>query len=164
MEGVVSGPGEGERYDRGDRVVTIRSDLPELSVFEIAFDPSFVVPPHRHDDQVESFYVLEGEVEFTIENEVVRAGPGTFLSAPPGTLHGFLDHTQSPKLICRMTAGGVEIGETGQLALYCGASGDHNHNVTSAASLAAPRMSSCVGKRCQKSRSPNATPPLTPPM
>src|ERR671933_536967 len=37
--------------------------------------------------------------------------------------HGFLDHTQSPKLICRMTAGGVEIGETGQFALYCGAFG-----------------------------------------
>ena len=89
MEGVVSGPGEGERYDRGDRVVTIRSDLPELSVFEIAFDPSFVVPPHRHDDQVDSFYVLEGEVEFTIENEVVRAGPGSFVSAPPGTLLDF---------------------------------------------------------------------------
>jgi hypothetical protein len=36
-------------------VVTIRSDLPELSVFEIAFDPSFEVPPHRHDDEVDSF-------------------------------------------------------------------------------------------------------------
>ena len=67
----------------------IKSDLPELSVFEIAFDPVFAVDPHRHDDQVDSFYVLEGEVEFTLEDGSVVGGPGTCFSAPPGTLHGF---------------------------------------------------------------------------
>ena len=46
---------------------------------------------HRHDDHVDSFYVLDGEVEFTLESGVVTAGPGTLVSAPPGTLHGFGD-------------------------------------------------------------------------
>jgi quercetin dioxygenase-like cupin family protein len=86
---VVNGPDEGERFDRGNRVVTIKADLPLLSVNEIAFDPSFEVPPHRHDDHVDAFYVLEGTVDFTVEEEVVRAGPGTVVAAPPGTLHGF---------------------------------------------------------------------------
>jgi D-amino peptidase len=56
-------------------------------------------------------------------DETVGVGLMIGQHARAGTLHGFLDHTQSPKLICRMTAGGVEIGETGQFALYCGAFG-----------------------------------------
>lgn len=89
MAGVVSGPGEGERFERGNRVVTIKADLEQISANEIVFDPSFEVPPHRHDDHVDAFYVLEGEVEFVVDAETLRAGPGTFVAAPPGTLHGF---------------------------------------------------------------------------
>lgn len=37
-----------------------------------------------------------------------------------GTLHGFLDHTQSQRTICRYSIDGVEYGEMGQLALYAG--------------------------------------------
>lgn len=37
-----------------------------------------------------------------------------------GTLHGFLDHTQSSKTICRYSINGVEYGEMGQCALYAG--------------------------------------------
>lgn len=43
--------------------------------------------------------------------------------AMAGTLHGFLDHTQIPKLICRITANGEEIGELAQFGIYCGAHG-----------------------------------------
>ena len=89
MAGVVSGPGDGERFERSNRTITIKADLPEVSALEIEFDPSFHVDPHRHADHADTFYVLEGEVEFTVEDEVVRAGPGTFVAAPPGTLHGF---------------------------------------------------------------------------
>ena len=89
MDPVVSRPGDGERYARGNRTITIRVDLPGLSVFEIAFDETFAVDPHTHDDHVDSFYVLEGEVEFTVGDDTVRAGPGTVLVAPPGARHGF---------------------------------------------------------------------------
>jgi len=94
-DAIVSPPDEADRFDRGNRVIVIKSDLPELSVFEIAFDPVFAVDPHRHDDQVDSFYVLEGEVEFTLEDGSVVGGPGTCVSAPPGTLHGFRNRGQS---------------------------------------------------------------------
>lgn len=43
--------------------------------------------------------------------------------AMAGTLNGFLDHTQSPKTLCRMTLGGSEIGEMAQCALYAGSFG-----------------------------------------
>lgn len=38
--------------------------------------------------------------------------------ARAGTLNGFLDHTQSPKTICRYCINGDEAGELHQLALY----------------------------------------------
>lgn len=47
------------------------------------------VPLHRHDD-LESFYVLEGEVTFFLGEEPgVTAGPGSFVHVPAGAVHGF---------------------------------------------------------------------------
>lgn len=47
-------------------------------------------PLHRHAADVESFYVLEGEVAFFLEG-AARAvgGPGTFVHVPAGAVHGF---------------------------------------------------------------------------
>ena len=54
-------------------------------MIELRFGPDFEgVDPHRHTDHVDSFYVLEGEAEFTVGDEVVRAGPGTYVAAPVG--------------------------------------------------------------------------------
>jgi quercetin dioxygenase-like cupin family protein len=82
-------PGDGERFERSNRVVTILGDVGLMSVLELDFDATFAVDAHVHDDHVDAFYVLEGEVEFTVDEEVVRAAPGTLVAAPPGTRHGF---------------------------------------------------------------------------
>jgi quercetin dioxygenase-like cupin family protein len=86
---IVSGPGEGERLERSDRVLTVKVDLPQLSATEIEFEPSFRVDQHTHGDHVDAFYVLEGEVEFLLADGPRRAGPGTLVAVPPGVLHGF---------------------------------------------------------------------------
>lgn len=86
---IVSRAGEGERFERGDRVITIRFALPQLCLVEIAFAPPFEVDPHVHDDHVDSFYVVDGEVSFTRGEDTVTARPGDFFAAPPGTRHGF---------------------------------------------------------------------------
>ena len=88
-DAVVSLRGGGERFERDDRAVTILADVPQLSAHEIAFDRGFVVDPHVHDDHLDSFFVLEGEVEFTVGEDVVLTGPGTWVAAPPGSRHGF---------------------------------------------------------------------------
>jgi quercetin dioxygenase-like cupin family protein len=82
-------PGGGERFERDNRAITILAELPGLSALIIEFEPSFEVEPHWHDDHVDAFYVLEGEVEFTVGSEKRRAGAGTYVAAPPGSLHGF---------------------------------------------------------------------------
>jgi quercetin dioxygenase-like cupin family protein len=85
-DGIVLKPDEGDRV-RKHRVL---AELPELEVFELRFSPDFEgVDLHRHADHVDSFYVLEGEAEFTMDGQVVRAGPGTWVAAPVGVEHGF---------------------------------------------------------------------------
>jgi len=79
------------RPDEGERVRQHRilAELPELEAFELWFEPDFVVEPHTHADHTDSFYVLEGEVEFFLDGSWNRCGPGTFLSVPPNITHGF---------------------------------------------------------------------------
>jgi mannose-6-phosphate isomerase-like protein (cupin superfamily) len=89
-EPIISGPDGGERVQREHRAHRILAELPELEVIELNFGPGFEgVSPHSHDDQVDSFYVLEGEAEFVFGDSVVRAGPGTYVAAPVGVVHGF---------------------------------------------------------------------------
>jgi len=87
---IVSPPGAGERFDRGDRVLLIKAELPELSALDSSFDFGWEgVDPHVHRDHLDSFFVLEGEGDFLRGDATTRAGEGTFIALPPGVRHGF---------------------------------------------------------------------------
>jgi mannose-6-phosphate isomerase-like protein (cupin superfamily) len=89
MEGIVV-PADAERVSRGTGTFRVLAELPELEAFDMRFGPEFEgVDPHVHDDHVDSFYILEGEAEFTLGDETVRATPGTFVAVPAGIVHGF---------------------------------------------------------------------------
>jgi len=45
--------------------------------------------PHYHADHSDSFYVIEGELEFQIDGRTIRAGAGTLVAAPRGAVHAF---------------------------------------------------------------------------
>jgi quercetin dioxygenase-like cupin family protein len=90
--GILRSPGDGEalRNTTGTRVAVVKAALPHISVFEFTIDGPFDGPePHTHDDETDSFYVLEGELDLYLDGQWIRGGPGTFLSAPPGIEHGF---------------------------------------------------------------------------
>ena len=88
-EAVVIAAGAGEQIARPTAVLTIIAESPQLSVLELAVDPGFTVDPHTHPAEVDSFYVLDGEIEFTVGDHAISAGAGTWVSAPPGARHGF---------------------------------------------------------------------------
>ncbi len=84
------GPEGGELLPRGERHHRILAELPEYEVIELRFGSDFEgVPLHSHGDHVDSFYVLAGEAEFQVGEKVFRAGPGSFVAAPQGVVHGF---------------------------------------------------------------------------
>jgi mannose-6-phosphate isomerase-like protein (cupin superfamily) len=89
VEGIVSRP-DAERVTRGSGTFRLLAELPEFEVIDMRFGPAFDgVDLHAHEDHVDSFYVLEGEAEFTVGDEVFRAPPGTYVAAPAGVVHGF---------------------------------------------------------------------------
>ena len=88
--GIAFGPEGGERLVRTGRHHRILCELPALEMLELRFGPEFEgVDLHTHAHHADCFYVLAGEAEFTLDGEVFRAGPGAFVAAPPGTVHGF---------------------------------------------------------------------------
>lgn len=65
-------------------------DLPQLTAIDMTFLPEFEgVDPHTHADHVDAFYVLEGQVQFQVADEPRVGGPGTFVAARRGSVHGF---------------------------------------------------------------------------
>ena len=90
MDAIVFQPGEGDLSEREHGVRRILAELPEFEVIDMTFDADWEgVDPHTHDDHVDSFYVLEGEVEFRVEGETIRGGPGAYVAVPRGVVHGF---------------------------------------------------------------------------
>ena len=53
-------------------------------------------PPHYHTREEESFYVLEGEITFTVDGRTVIGTPGTFVQIPRETPHAFKNNTSAP--------------------------------------------------------------------
>jgi quercetin dioxygenase-like cupin family protein len=57
------------------------------SMFEWTVPSGFSTGLHAHAVQEETFYVLEGECEWQIGDEQIRAVPGTYVFIPPGVAH-----------------------------------------------------------------------------
>jgi quercetin dioxygenase-like cupin family protein len=89
-DAIVSGPGEGERLASRNRVALLKATRPELCFGEWELDGPFGGPDlHHHDVEVDSFYVLEGELAITVDGSVHEAGVDTLASIPPGVRHSF---------------------------------------------------------------------------
>jgi quercetin dioxygenase-like cupin family protein len=52
-------------------------------------------PPHEHPWD-EAYYVLEGEIRFTLADQVQLVKAGDFIYAPGGTVHAFQGASASP--------------------------------------------------------------------
>ena len=62
------------------------------------------VPLHRHLDDMESFYVLEGEITLYVGDQPgVRATAGSFAHLPGGTVHGFRVESETARYLILTT-------------------------------------------------------------
>ncbi|MBI1662122.1 MAG: cupin domain-containing protein [Nitrosopumilus sp.] len=65
--------------------------------------------PHIQTREHEGFYVLEGEVSFTVDQKEIIAPQGTFLNIPPNVIHSFKNNTnQLAKILVILAPGGLE--------------------------------------------------------
>jgi mannose-6-phosphate isomerase-like protein (cupin superfamily) len=87
-EVVVVEPGQGQRV--GNVEFLARTvDTPFFNLAVIVLRPGQGVDGHRHGAEDDSFLVLEGTLAVTVgdDRRELRAGPGTFVLVPAGTLH-----------------------------------------------------------------------------
>jgi mannose-6-phosphate isomerase-like protein (cupin superfamily) len=89
-EAVALRAGDGEELPGQTLFPTIKVGRDELSLIEFRLEPGFEgPPPHEHDDHADSFFVLEGEARFLMEDEWLTLGAGSFVAAPRGVRHTF---------------------------------------------------------------------------
>jgi quercetin dioxygenase-like cupin family protein len=98
-QAVIRKAGQGEKVNLAGQplvfLVTGESTK-HTSMFHWTVAPGFSTGLHVHAVQEETFYVLEGECEWQIGEEQVKAGPGTYVFIPPGVPHSIANASGSP--------------------------------------------------------------------
>jgi quercetin dioxygenase-like cupin family protein len=66
-------------------------------------------PPHIHRREDETFYLIEGQIEFVLGEDRITAGPGDFINVPRGTVHCFHNTgTATARMVLTFTPAGME--------------------------------------------------------
>jgi mannose-6-phosphate isomerase-like protein (cupin superfamily) len=77
--------------------VALLADVEAIGIAEIWSEPGAPAAPlHVHRRHVESLYVLEGEIDFTIADRELRAGPGSWVQVPTGAPHALAFPGEDP--------------------------------------------------------------------
>lgn len=76
-----------------------------LGVFELTVPPGAnVPPPHSHRDNEEFFYVVEGAIHYSVDDDARELKPGEWMSTPRGAVHGFRNTgTQAARALVVLT-------------------------------------------------------------
>jgi len=81
----------------------------KYALWEAIVPPGGGPPLHVHSREEEGFFVLEGEITFTINGERVVAGAGMFANMPVGTPHSFKNESKQPaKMLISVAPAGLE--------------------------------------------------------
>lgn len=84
-------PGTGTNYDWENDHTFVKVSAADTggayTLMEDNLKPTFALGLHRHDNHAETFYFLEGVVDFYIDGDWIKAVPGTTIHVPPGVPH-----------------------------------------------------------------------------
>jgi quercetin dioxygenase-like cupin family protein len=98
------GPGDMYRF-----LVTGEETGGAYFAMEALVPPGGGPPPHIHRNEDETFYVVEGEVDFRLGDETMTAAVGDFVNVPRGRVHCFHNSgTEAMRMILTFTPAGIE--------------------------------------------------------
>lgn len=106
-------PGEGQSVWLVGDLITLKIDSEDnggaFAVIEETSPPGGGPPPHLHQQEDEALYVLEGEVEFLVGEDTIKADAGSCAYVPRGLLHTFKNVGTTPsRVLGVITPGGFE--------------------------------------------------------
>jgi quercetin dioxygenase-like cupin family protein len=96
---IIRKPGEGKGVMLSGQPMAFLvtgDDTKHTSMFDWTMPARFSTGLHVHRVQEETFYVLEGECEWQVGDQRVRATPGTYVFIPPGVPHDIANVTDKP--------------------------------------------------------------------
>ncbi len=65
--------------------------------------------PHIHHREEEQFYVLEGTLEFSVNEQTIRVAAGDYVHVPRDTIHSFKNIGQGPaRILATVSPAGFE--------------------------------------------------------
>lgn len=79
-----------------------------LALAEVRAPQGTGSPRHRHHREDEAWYVLDGELEFSLADATLGAGPGTFVFGPRGIDHRFQVVSSTARFLILVTPAGFE--------------------------------------------------------
>jgi mannose-6-phosphate isomerase-like protein (cupin superfamily) len=92
---IVVAPGGGHRVGNVEFLArTVDTPRFTFGIIEIAAGRQ--LDEHVHSAEDDAFYILHGEMTFTLGDEEIAAPPGTFVLVPPGVAHGFRNDGEVP--------------------------------------------------------------------
>jgi quercetin dioxygenase-like cupin family protein len=98
-------PGEGRQLRAGPTRPTVKvgphSGSQLLGLLESEVPPGAGFPGHAHDEYEEAFYVLDGPIEYLLDDTWITATTGSTVFVPAGRVHGFRNSGDVP---CRHLA------------------------------------------------------------
>jgi quercetin dioxygenase-like cupin family protein len=81
----------------------------KYALWEALVPPGGGPPPHVHSREEEGFYVLEGEITFTMGDQRLVASAGMFANMPVGTPHSFKNESgKAAKMLISVAPAGLE--------------------------------------------------------
>jgi len=81
----------------------------KYAMWEALVPPGGGPPPHVHSREEESFYILEGEITFTIDGKPLVATAGMFANMPVGMPHAFKNESGKPaRMLISVAPAGLE--------------------------------------------------------
>ena len=96
---VVRMPGEGKQISLAGKPLAFLvtgQDTKHTSMFDWTVPAGFSTGTHVHLVQEETFYVVDGECEWHVGGELIRAIPGTYVFIPPGVPHNIANASDKP--------------------------------------------------------------------
>ena len=94
-EAIIVPPGQGHVLGNVEFLART-TDTPRFNLAIITIQAGRELESHTHDEEDDSFFILEGEMTFVLEEGEVAAPPGTFVLVPPGVEHGFRNDGDVP--------------------------------------------------------------------
>lgn len=127
-------PDQGRSVSLGPTRVCFKvesSDAERASLVEFAAAPDFDTGLHVHERLEETFYVLDGEFEFTAGEESFHAGPGACVFVPPGVPHAFANRAETPARLLLVMSPPTHDRYFDELAAILAGAGPHGEQIGS---------------------------------